>query len=114
MLENYQINSHVVEVEKREQMYVAEYSLLHIASILKLKLENECSRLKSGIVFETVQVEYSPGDSFIWIAYVKQSWTCAVVQNSLFCTVLPVFETVPVLLLLYCYTVSILLIKPCK
>ena len=32
----------------------------------------------AGIVFETVRVEYSPGDYFTQIAYLKQSWTCAV------------------------------------
>ena len=54
---------------------------------------------EAGIVYEIVRVEISPGDSFLQIAYVKQSWTCAVDQNSLFCTVLPVFETVPLSLL---------------
>ena len=55
--------------------------------------------LGSGIVCETVRVENCPLDSFLQIIYMKQSWTCAVDQNSLFCTVLPVFETVPLLLL---------------
>ena len=54
---------------------------------------------RPGIVCETVWVENCPPDSFLQIAYMKQSWTCAVDQNSLFCAVLPIFETVPLWLL---------------
>ena len=49
----------------------------------------------SGIVYETVLVEISPGDSFLQNAYLKQSWTCAVDQNRPLRVILPVFETVP-------------------
>ena len=55
--------------------------------------------LGPGIVYETVRVEISPADSFSQIAYMKQSWTCAVDQNGLFSTVLSVFETIPLSLL---------------
>ena len=54
---------------------------------------------RASVVCETVRVENCPLDSFLQIAYVKQSWTCTVDQNSLFCPVLPVFETVSLLLL---------------
>ena len=51
--------------------------------------------IASSIVFDTVWVEYSSGDCFTQIAYMKQSWTCTVDQNSLFCAVLPVFKLSP-------------------
>ena len=64
-----------------------------------LSCSHDTTKVKTGIVFETVRVEYSLGDSFILIAKMKQSWTCPADQNSLFCVVLPEFETVPLSLL---------------
>ena len=67
----------------------------YCVSIYQMPCFDLANGVLTGIVFETVLVEYSPGDCFTNIAYLKQSWTCTVNQNSPCCTVLPVFETVP-------------------
>ena len=49
------------------QHYSKNQDLVHSGKLWQLATQ------ATSIVFETVQVEYSLGDCFTWIAYLKQS-----------------------------------------